>query len=438
VSPRRQGASPLDALVGIRIFVALNLVGYHFAGKLSDHTADSMQQAAPEAWRGLATAAGALLRNLFHAGYLGTCFFFVLSGFVLGVRYLDELQAGTFDLKGFWINRITRIYPLYFVSLCVTAVPMALELWHGRSVPMFFAEFGAHAVAVATLLHAWTPLTSSRWNFPTWSLSAELFFYSILPLAGAWLMRTRRSRGALLGMMLGLWALSLLPGLVYWYGRLDGISRELLFDNGISLDTAVWMKMLKFTPLLRSAEFLMGVLLSRLYLDDRKRSVRVPANLCVATASGLLGMIVLFSHRLPFPIVHNGFAAPIFAMLIYGLAQGASLGSWLGARPLVRWGEASFAVFVLHVPASELLLRLLHRVPMPLQSQLLNGYGRGQSWTFMLLDVAMLLAMAWTLTRYVETPARAWLKTRLAVTLKPKSMPRPPKQEPKIQVPLAA
>jgi peptidoglycan/LPS O-acetylase OafA/YrhL len=59
-----------------------------------------------------------LIKGLFKNGGLGVDFFFVLSGFLIIYLLISEKEAtGKIDAKKFYIRRILRIFPLYY--LCV-------------------------------------------------------------------------------------------------------------------------------------------------------------------------------------------------------------------------------------------------------------------------------------------------------------------------------
>ena len=58
------------------------------------------------------------LRLLTRHGDLGVNFFFVLSGFLITFLLLNERQfTGRIHIGAFYVRRILRIWPLYFVAV---------------------------------------------------------------------------------------------------------------------------------------------------------------------------------------------------------------------------------------------------------------------------------------------------------------------------------
>ena len=54
-----------------------------------------------------------VMGSLFTMGRRGVPLFFVLSGFLIGGQILEELQAGRFSFKKFYVKRLWRILPPY-------------------------------------------------------------------------------------------------------------------------------------------------------------------------------------------------------------------------------------------------------------------------------------------------------------------------------------
>lgn len=67
-----------------------------------------------------------------NGGDIGVIFFFVLSGFLITYIILDEKnQTGQFNLKNFFIRRILRIWPLYYLMVLVAFItPYLLSVFN--------------------------------------------------------------------------------------------------------------------------------------------------------------------------------------------------------------------------------------------------------------------------------------------------------------------
>ena len=142
-------------------------------------------------------------------GYLGVETFFILSGFILSHVYLEAAGEKRFRYGGFLWARLARVYPLHLVTLfgmiglgvAATAAGMSIDgsLTNWRDLP-------AHL----TLTHAWGLATSSAFNHPSWSISAEWAAYLGFPAFAfvAWRLRGRPVLATVLaaGFALGLYA----------------------------------------------------------------------------------------------------------------------------------------------------------------------------------------------------------------------------------------
>lgn len=188
--PRRGffALDPLDnrfpMLHGLRVLGILSVVQYHvtlvFAGEQhlpidGDYAATSL------------------------AVFFGMDLFFVLSGFLIGTILLRSLElSGTQNLKRFYIRRIFRTFPSYYVVLAVLALTTHIS-----------AEQRAHLPYEAVYLTNFLPLGRDNLvMFWGWSLALEEQFYLTVPLLFyvLWRLRTDAQRVTLLGI---LWASAL-------------------------------------------------------------------------------------------------------------------------------------------------------------------------------------------------------------------------------------
>jgi peptidoglycan/LPS O-acetylase OafA/YrhL len=223
---RAQGT--LDALTTLRFLAAFRVMLYHLVN-----------------WQTKSFWLRALMGTP-----LGVSYFFLSSGFLLTYAHSASAARGTFDARRFWIKRGVRILPVYYLGL-ILAVPLLLgngDATVGKTLETIF------------LLQAWFPKSALYWSYPAWALSALAFFYTAFP---ALLLATRTTSRRALWILAGLaWAATLVPGLVYAVVNPD--SMAVVSPNA----HAVWIDVLRYNPLVRLPEFVLGVAAARLYLHS--------------------------------------------------------------------------------------------------------------------------------------------------------------------------
>jgi len=313
VHARMTGRAPeLSTLTGLRFVAALWVVLYHIVIMTG-------QEHAP---------------LLIQRGYAGVSFFFVLSGFILTYAYSTAHGHLRGSRRAFWVARFARIYPVYAVAFLVAAIPTVWSLRAGA--PQLLPA----AVAALTLTQAWFPSLAIVWNGPGWSLSAETVFYALFP---AMLPRLSRLNQRQLLIALGMcWAFSLvIPTLAVSLGTVDA--------------PALPEYLVKYNPLVRLPEFVMGMALARLWLcrQGTQGTMLIPRRAAgcpipVALAS-VLGLVLAFSSgpTLPQLLVHDGLWDPLFALVVYSAASAPQqrVPAWVAVA-----GESSYAMYLLHLP----------------------------------------------------------------------------------------
>jgi peptidoglycan/LPS O-acetylase OafA/YrhL len=159
----------------------------------------------------------------FYYGHQAVIFFFVLSGFVIHLRYSERLkkagEAAQFDWLPFVFRRAKRIYPPLLFALILTLFVDSIGLSQGFGIyrhqtPYFQINYNVNVNyglqnGVGNLL-AIVGIPDWGTNIPLWSLKFEWWFYMLYPLFW-WL--SRRSIRLATGIMLALCALSFIPGL---------------------------------------------------------------------------------------------------------------------------------------------------------------------------------------------------------------------------------
>ena len=160
-------------------------------------------------WR----AVFALIIVLFHVGVAGfeemtcagVCFFFMVSGFLLRLKYpFKELDGGSYS-RFAWRHAL-KLYPLHWLALVLLLVAMALV---GRLV----IRPGVLALDVA-LLQSWSLHHSVYFSYNpfAWFLSTLLFCYLCYPLLARWFMPLKLRHKAIIIAVLAVIDIAVLAG----------------------------------------------------------------------------------------------------------------------------------------------------------------------------------------------------------------------------------
>ncbi|MFP2901596.1 acyltransferase family protein [Corallococcus sp. 4LFB] len=374
---KQQSGGSLDALTGLRFLAALHVVLFHFG-------TPCIQGVAPE-W----------MVQVVASGYASVGVFFLLSGFVLAYNYVDTAGGMQTPPRAFWSARVARVYPVFLLMFLLSAVPTARASLADNPLPVAVAKLGTAGLTTLLLLQSWVPRLALYWNPPSWSVSVEAFFYAVFPaLAG----RLERFRGArMAAALVGVWMLGLLPPVLYLVLRPDGPGPLDAASGG------VWLTVLKLNPLVRLPEFLLGVLLGRVFVRERAAAAPRRSGAVMALAGAAL-LLLGFSQgaSIPYPLMHNALLAPASALLVYGLARGGGpLGQALARPWLVHLGGASYALYLLQFPVSEGVHWLGRFVDLSSPTR------------FLAVLLVLLVPASVAVHRWVETPWRSRVKRGL-------------------------
>ncbi len=136
------------------------------------------------------------LQKVLNVAGQGLTLFFVLSGFLLFGPFLTAAERGNpFDVKKYFLNRWLRIYPAYFAIFVITALLLGLAYTKAVSTADAGVEGTADTIGRMTdlgsiaanlvLMHTLTPWTIKTGIGVSWSLTAEICFYLVLPILAA-------------------------------------------------------------------------------------------------------------------------------------------------------------------------------------------------------------------------------------------------------------
>jgi len=122
-------------------------------------------------------------RDVFGNGNLGVNFFFVLSGFLITFLLIEEkLQTGKIQIGKFYVRRILRIWPLYF--LCVI-----FGFYGFPAIKSLFGETPNETASIISFLTFTSNFDMIRHGLPDasilgvlWSIAIEEQFYFVWPI----------------------------------------------------------------------------------------------------------------------------------------------------------------------------------------------------------------------------------------------------------------
>ena len=277
-----------------------------------------------------------------RAGYVGVTLFFVLSGFLITYRLLDEIaSAGTIHFRAFYLRRAARLFPALALALVIL---VSLNASRHHPWPDTFAALGSAAAYVFNFaaLHASpkSPLGGPGWGH-LWSLSVEEQFYFVWPVL---LIRAakRLSEQHLVRVLVG-GALAITA----W--------RTLLWGQGASFSRLYLATDVRFDALLLGAALAAGF---RTWPQHR-RSIKRFGWLMPP----LLGGILLLGNRgsAGDPLARPGWLigpgmllVSVVSVALVWIASdeaGGQVGRLLDAPIAVAMGKRSYGIYLFHFPA---------------------------------------------------------------------------------------
>lgn len=161
----------LDVLRGVAALAIIFWHWQHFFGIRGSWQAG---------WSRLQEPGYALFKPLFEEGWVAVDIFFAVSGFVFFWLYLEPVRRREIGAGKFALQRFSRLYPLYFLTLLVaTALQLAFRHATGNWF-IFDANDWSHFVKSVFLAQQWLPPDELQsFNGPAWAVSVEVLLYIV-------------------------------------------------------------------------------------------------------------------------------------------------------------------------------------------------------------------------------------------------------------------
>jgi peptidoglycan/LPS O-acetylase OafA/YrhL len=330
------------------------------------------------------------------AVFFGMDLFFMLSGFLIGSILLRSIEtSGTQNIRRFYIRRVFRTFPSYYVVLLFLIATSTLYPAQKAHLPYEFAY-----------LTNFMPLgRTDVIMFWGWSLGLEEQFYLAVPLLFWLLYRLRDDRARLV--MLGLlWASAL------------GVRLYIFLRYGPWTDFTLYGA-LYFRTITRFDTLVAGIILAvvhqrfrepvaRFLAEPRRRAIlALPALAClwVLLRPWMFGVqYVQLVHVFAWGTITT---LMYFATLLLLLNGDGWFQRWLGAPIFRRVATLGYGVYLVHIPICDrVIVPIAHRLDARHVSKLVL-------WPASLVVLlALSLALAYVMHVVIEKPSlriREWL-----------------------------
>ncbi|MEP7284169.1 MAG: acyltransferase [Chloroflexota bacterium] len=300
----------IHALTALRAVAAALVFFYHFVYLRNPVPAQN--------------AIEAIMQN----GFIGVNLMFVLSGFLLTLRYYANVEQNNLRWGDYIKRRVIRLYPSYFVLLAGIAL---------LGVPLNLAN--------VTLTQGFFTAYFQTGIINSWSLTAEECFYFVLPVLLWILIRCKTllfSTAALVVWALGMLVVGLL--LTYW-AKSSGVGA-----SGGFMDDYFFTLSRTFFGF--CIEFAIGMVAALIYRRRGAYGVAVSTLLTVISLVGIAGCIYLMTlYPDSLSVRELRYAVSVFCgILIFALTcEKLFLSRLLSWSPFVYLGRLSYGLYLIQL-----------------------------------------------------------------------------------------
>ncbi|WP_165312829.1 acyltransferase family protein [Vibrio ziniensis] len=310
--------------------------------------------------------------------YLSVDLFFILSGFIMCYVYMDKYKQCKEDkrTRNFYISfiqaRIARIYPLHLATL------IFFSLWILTLYTLIDNYKISERNNIETyiynlfLIHAWGVWNDVTWNYPSWSISAELFAYLLFPIILS-----------LVGFFL---KNSLIPLALVCVVSIEARS---WIDFDIGQGAAIYRCI---------SEFTLGIIGYFIYTNNKKTIEILENNIFQFL---LLASIILLS----FTSIRDSIIIALFLPLILSLSNDKGfLSKILNIKPLYYLGLISYSIYLTHA-----LVMMVYRDFRIYYFKTSGSLGFEVEVFILIMLISTTIFLSWFTYIYIEKKMRVYL-----------------------------
>lgn len=341
------GKEYLAQIDGLRFFAILYVVIFHILANYRLHIDSKIKLPIID-----------FIIKKIHLGYLGVVLFFVISGFILAIPFIKAMNNdGTLSLKSYYLRRLTRLEPPYFLIMTTMAFVFILI----KNIDAF--TILKHYFASFFYLHyLFFPTEEPLLNGVAWSLEVEIQFYFLTPLLTKVFLLEKKTR-----------RLILLFSIIFF---------SILSSN----------YMFKYFILLNQIHFfIIGYLLADLFLDkDNNFNIK---NYVVF----LLYILILFPFRNYFGNCYGTLLLVIILFITYHNIIHNKLKFIFQNKVIAIIGGMCYSIYLIHLPIIGFFNILFKKFQL-FQNNLVSLF------TFIVLNIFFISVLSLLYYKYIERP----------------------------------
>jgi peptidoglycan/LPS O-acetylase OafA/YrhL len=282
-------------------------------------------------------------KGLLLAGF-GVSMFFVLSGFLITYLLLKEKEVQEIDIKKFYLRRILRIWPLYYIYLALCLIFMIFSHQSIDTSALFFYLF--YAANVPFILGNGIGLVAHYW-----SLGVEEQFYMFWP----WFIKKVKDS----------WFIPItLAAIIFLV--LAKLALHVLTPNSM-LESAIHIT--------RFHCMMIGALGAMLYYNKNNWFLLVFDNKITQLFAWVIILLVIFNKYHFASIIDNEIISVVTLVIIIGQINITNRLVNLENKLCDFLGKISYGIYVIHPLIITLLVKFLPAIQLPTVLKYLFIYG---------------------------------------------------------------
>ena len=269
---------------------------------------------------------------------IGVTLFFVLSGFLITYLLLvEQKEHGDIQIKSFYIRRILRIWPLYYlIILLAFFVFPHIELMHlpGHDGSHFFIKLIFFVLMMPNVIHAMG--AGLAYGTQTWSIGAEEQFYLIWP----WLLKFFKNK------------LRLIIGVILVYLLFRYLFAFLFYKH------VIFAYLYRIWYLFPIDNMAFGGLFAVIYFNNYKKAIYFLQHKLLQIIVWLVTVLLILSGK-SLGYFHHQIYSFLFGIIILNLATNDNTVVNFKLKYLDYLGKISYGLYMYHSILIVLSIKLL-------------------------------------------------------------------------------